>query len=524
MFHSLKAKLMLAFGALVVTLFVILGLFLLNAKVQELSADIADNSQMFAEFTSEPVLENYRLYLEPGNFLPFSREMSGFMRQSESISNLSIVSYSGVILYDWAQEQQERYTGVIRTADAELLARIQGNKNSVLLFDGRVVYSLVDDERNVRYVDFNEETLEKPAPTDRILNIVVPVDNSNAVIFEVSYDSLDARILDARKQIGLIAGLGVLLTLMLAYMFSVSITRPLKELEQGALQIAAGRFDVRVPVRTRDEVGVLSSTFNKMAGDLAASVEAKLYKERVTRELELAAKMQADLLPKDKLVLPTLDLAGGLLPATEIGGDAFDYIPMENGKYLVYLGDGTGHGVPAGLMSSISNALLYAFRRESDIKVIAAHLNEVIQEKSSSTMFITMALTIWDEKLSQLTYLNAGHLPILFYEAASNKLTEIKLSGIAFGMVEDIVPRLQEMNLTLSSNDAVILYSDGIPEAQNEMGEGYGMIRLKRIVQDSANDLLTAEGIKNAVLADVTEFRGKREHLDDMTVVVLRRK
>lgn len=524
MFHSLKAKFILAFGTLIVVLFAALGLFLVNAKTQELSNDISSGTQAFAEFTVKRIMEVYHLQLEPGNFLPFNREISAVLETDDSIPGISIVSYSGVLVYDSEQEKNERYTGVLRTADQATLDRVQSTKMSLLLEDGRIIYIKIDDQKNTSYVDFNEESVAPLTSVDRIVNIVVPYENSYAVIYQVSYATMEQRLANAKMQIGLVAGVGVLLTLMISFMLAVSITRPLNELKLGAAKIAGGDFSARVVVKSRDEVGMLAGTFNQMAADLAASMEARLYKERVAHELELASKIQIDLLPKEKLSLPTLDVIGGLVPATEVGGDAFDYIEMESGNHLIYIGDGTGHGVPAGIMASIANALLYAFRGEEDLKKIAKHMNEVIQEKSSNTMFITMALTVWNEIKGTLKYINAGHLPMLFFDSASKKLTEIKLPGIAFGMVDDIVPHLQEQELLLRTNDVVVLYSDGIPDAQNERKESYGVQRLKRIVQETSADLYTADGIKNAILSDVMQFIGTREHLDDITVVVMKRK
>ena len=115
-------------------------------------------------------------------------------------------------------------------------------------------------------------------------------------------------------------------------------------------------------------------------------------------------------------------------------------------------------------------------------------------------------------------------MPMLYFDAASKKLMEIKLPGIAFGMVDDIVPHLSEENITLKKNDVVVLYSDGIPDAQNMNKEAYGVQRLKRIVQDKANENLSADAVKDAILADVMAFIGEREHLDDITVVVMKKK
>lgn len=525
MLHSLKAKFILAFGTLIVVLFAAVGLFLMDAKTRELSADISVGSEAFAQFTVKRVAELYEQYLQPGNFVPFQRDISALLRDNTDISGLQLSSYGGVILYDSLQEQTERYQGTVRTVtDPDELQRVQSNKLSLLLENGRVIYLKIDEDKNTSTVDFNEGPVPAPTTADRIVNIVMPVNSTYAVTYLVSYATMDARLANAKLQIELIAFVGFLLALMLSIMMSVSITNPLKSLKEGALKIAAGDFSIRVPVKSKDEVGLLAGTFNQMAVDLAAAVEVKVYKERVTKELEIAAHIQMDLLPKTKLELPTLDLAGGLDPATEIGGDAFDFIPMDNGDHLIYLGDVSGHGVPAGMISSIANALLYSMRHETDLKTIGVRLNSVIQKKSSENMFMTMALTKWNPEASVLTCANAGHLPVLYYDSKNKKVVEIKIPGIALGMIDDLTGHINTQDLKLSPGDMVVLYSDGFPEAQNERGEQYGMQRLRRIVQQAGDDLMTAEGIKNAVFADVMQFIGNREHLDDITIVVMKRK
>ena len=137
---------------------------------------------------------------------------------------------------------------------------------------------------------------------------------------------------------------------------------------------------------------------------------------------------------------------------------------------------------------------------------------------------MSMGLTRWNPETKILSYLNAGHLPLLHYSAKEKKVVEIKLPGIAFGMVDDLSNLVSVQEIHLEEGDLVVLYSDGFPEAQDMRHEQYGMQRLRRIVQQAGDDLLTAEGIKNAVFADVLQFIDKQEHLDDITIVVMKRK
>jgi len=523
MFRSLKVKFTLAFGSLILVLFLAIGAFMIDSKSREMTGDIAASTQSFSLLSSEELMQNYFNYLEPGNFIPFKRGVSGILKQNEAIDALSILSYNGLILFDLEEEAHEQYSGTLRTlSDSNALDRVQANHISLLMESGELIYVKLNDDKSVQYVDSNETAVRAPSDRDRIVDIVVPYDNAYALNFGVSYDALDHRLTKAKTQIVIGALIGLILTLMLSFVLSSSITQPIKELKAGALKLGKGNFKTRVKVNTKDEVGVLAGTFNKMAKDLEASTEARVYQERVQKELELAAKIQQELLPNEKLELKHLDVAGGLVPASEIGGDAFDYIKMDNGCRLIYLGDVTGHGVAAGIVSSIANAMLYGLKGEEDINGVIHKLNEVIKAKTTTNVFITMALTFWHEKKRELHYVNAGHPAILYYDSAKRKVTEVKQQGMALGFVDDLNEHINPQVIKMKKDDVVVMYSDGVPEAIGKKGEQYGMARFKRIVQDAGNDLFTAEGIKNAVLSDVIDYIGSKEHDDDITVVVLK--
>lgn len=525
MFNSLKVKLTLAFGGLIVLLFVLLGVFLVDAKSRELTQDLGSSAQNFARFTAEEVVHLSNKFLDTGSFLVFNREVQGLLRNNTDIEDLNLVDYNGVVQYRLSDELTEQYDGSPRVlSNIDELDRVQAQHLSLQMEDGRVIYVKQDEDGHIEYVDFNEEAVLAPSERDRIANIVMPALETHAVTYNLSYESVDLRLRAAQLQIAVIAALGLLLTLLVSFMLSTSMTKPLKELKAGALKIAKGNFDTRVKVKTKDEIGVLAGTFNQMAKDLKASTEAMLYQERLQKELELAAKIQEGLLPDEKMEMEKMDLAGGLIPASEIGGDAFDYIDMEDGCQLIYLGDVTGHGVPAGIVSSVANAVLFGLRREKDLMDITDHLNQVLREKTTPNVFMTMALTHWDPKKGELTYVNAGHPPVFYYSAEKKKVTEVKLEGIALAFVDDIRPAIKVQKFKMKPGDVVVMYSDGVPEAANKKGEQYGIPRARRIIQGACDDLFTAEGIKNAVLTDVVDYIGKKDRDDDITVVVLKRK
>lgn len=525
MFNSLKAKFTFAFGTLIVVLFTALGVFMVNSKANEISIDIAQNTQSFARLTSGTILDKYEELLEPGNFIPFSREINGILRRNQNISGLLISTYAGEVVYDSGEESEEQYSGDKRViSDQSYLDRVQAYNLSLLLDSGEVLYLKLDQEGELKTVDANENTIDALSPKDRIVDIIIPLENSYAILYQVSYATLAERLETARLQIGSAALLGLILTLLVSFQLSTSITRPIGALKEGALKIATGDFSQRVAVKSKDELGLLAQTFNRMAEDLQISTKAMLYKERVTKELELAVQIQTNLLPKDKLVLPGLDIAGGLIPATEVGGDAFDYVPVNDKQFICYLGDVTGHGVAAGIVSSIVNSLVYAFKTQTNLIKLIHDINDVVRRKITSKVFFTMALTLWNEDTKTLTYANAGHPPVLYYDSEKKTISDIRLQGMAIGMIENVEALVKTQDIKLNQNDVFVMYSDGIVEANNPSHQQFGLANLKRIVQDAANDLQSAEAIKNTILAEVIKYINGGEYLDDMTVVVMKAK
>ncbi len=525
MFHSLKAKFTISFGTLIVLLFTASGVFLIDAKSREITADIAQNSLSFAHFTKNTVIANYQQYLEPGDFVSFNRELRGLLQRDTDITSIGISSYSGLTLFDSATEQNAQYTGVPRTVpDQATLDRIQSINISVLLRTGRVIYLKFDSAGNVTSLDVNEKPMDQIGPSDRITNIIVPIDNAYSIVYTINYQSLLTRLALAKYQISIFTIIGLVLTLLVSFVLSSSITNPILDLKRGVLKIATGDFESRVEVKTQDEVGLLAQSFNIMAQELQVSTKALVYKERVAKELELAVQIQTNLLPKDKLVLNGLDIAGGLIPATEVGGDAFDYIKVNDNQYITYLGDVTGHGVAAGIVSSIVNSLMYSFRSQVDLIEMVKQLNDVLRRKISQKVFVTMALTLWAEDSRTLTYANAGHPPILYYDSATKKVIDVRLQGMAIGMLEDVEKLVKTQQFTIKPGDVFLMYSDGIVEANNPAKEQFGLAKLKMVVQDAAIEDKPAEIIKNTILSNIIEHINGSEYLDDMTVVVMKGK
>lgn len=523
MIRSVQNKLIVGIAVLLVLAFGCSAFLLIQQKKQELSADLYHSVKSFSDLTALQVVQLYEHYLSEDSFVYFNRAIQDLFDQTDVITGIGLVDYGGTILYDSSEESARQYTGEpITISEEALLERIQSAYPSYLLASGRVVYLRTTVEGVVEYLDAAQRPVEEIDPLDRVEDLIYPVQGQYALLFSPSYTAVDARVVAMVRNISLLALFALIVGLTYAYFFSSGITRPLRTLQAGAIQLGQGDFKVRVDVRSRDEVGVLATTFNKMAVDLEKSIKDRVYNERVAKELELASQIQQDLLPQELPVIPGLDLAAGLIPATEVGGDVYDFIDADGENYFGYVGDVTGHGVPAGLLVSVTNALIRSYAHLGDPLKILLEANKILKQKTRANMFVTLALWHWNVRTSQFSVVSAGHEVVLKYSANPVRTDELAKGGIALGMLPDISKLLKVESVEMKPGDSVILYTDGIPEAWRNDKDQYGMPNFKRVVTQSC-DLQSAEAIKVALLADVQQWVDGYEQKDDMTIMVVRR-
>ena len=243
-------------------------------------------------------------------------------------------------------------------------------------------------------------------------------------------------------------------------------------------------------------------------------------------EVEFASEIQRHVLKKNTVVIPSMDVVANTKSATEVGGDSFDIIEQGH-NYYIYIGDVTGHGVAAGFVMMIVNALISGFSKIVENSAdILARTNEIVKPRVKSNILMTLLMIRWDEEKQKMYITGAGHEYLIIYKAAEKRAFKIKSGGVALGMTKNISKILKEIEISIAKDDIIILYTDGITEARNGKHESdmmLGMDRFMEIIEHTPIE--TAQGVFNNITIELSRFMGYGyRQFDDITLIVMHNK
>lgn len=240
---------------------------------------------------------------------------------------------------------------------------------------------------------------------------------------------------------------------------------------------------------------------------------------RMREELRVGRELQLSMLPEAPPRLRCLDLSGISLPATEVGGDYYDFLPDEKGGVAIVQTDVAGHGLASGLMLAAMRGALTLLRPElHDPAAVLRRLHSVVTQTTRSRLLVTAVILLIDEEGREATLANAGHPPVILRRAgAPAELIELFSTPLGTRLSQDI----QSRRFSLGPGDLLVLHSDGAWEAQNPAGEIYGLDRLLRHVE-AQMAAAPADAVRDAILRDLAAFRAGAAQTDDVTLVVVR--
>jgi sigma-B regulation protein RsbU (phosphoserine phosphatase) len=240
-------------------------------------------------------------------------------------------------------------------------------------------------------------------------------------------------------------------------------------------------------------------------------------KGRMERELQVAYEVQVSLLPREMPQVPGWEFAARWQPAREVAGDYYDFIPGDEGQLGLVIADVSDKGMPAALFMALTRSIVRASvdRAPSPADGIA-HANRLICADSTGGMFVTLFYVLLNPEMGEITYVNAGHNPPLLYRAEQDELTQLARTGMALGVIEDTP--FEQRTLHLNPGDFFLLYTDGVTDATDAHGQGFGMERLQHITVD--HSLAPVADIVAALEHTVNDFAESSARFDDITIVV----
>jgi len=269
---------------------------------------------------------------------------------------------------------------------------------------------------------------------------------------------------------------------------------------------------------TEDDARLVS-----IIGAQAAQIidNAKLVKEKnsMAEQLDLAYAIQSNLLPKSPPGLPGYDIAGRSDPAQSVGGDYFDWIPIDDNSLALCLGDVSGKGLPASLlMANVQATLRGQTLIDAEPSDRIGRSNKLIYGCTDDERFVTLWYGVLDAASHELVYCNAGH-EHPFLVAADGTSRRLDLGGLALGVFEEF--EYGQETVSLSPGDMLVVYSDGVPDAATEADEPFGDARIESLLVEHRNE--QAHKIVDRVFTAVNAHSGDAPQFDDLTMVVVKR-
>ena len=264
-------------------------------------------------------------------------------------------------------------------------------------------------------------------------------------------------------------------------------------------------------------------TIERTLRNLIAWREATESRDRllaIQKELDVASKMQQSILPT---VFPRgqdFEVFGSMEPAREVGGDFFDIMSLGQGRIGIAVADVSGKGVPAALfMMSCRTLLKGAAIGAIGPGTVLREVNNLLHEDNEAEMFVTLFYAVFDPGSGEFVYANGGHNSPLIVRSDGSSTELPATGGIALGVLSDI--DYAEDRLQIAPGEAVVLYTDGVTEAENHRNDLFEMERLRQIFDGGA--LENAEEVNKAVFEAVRAFAGNTPQSDDITCITLYR-
>lgn|GEM_PF-712323 len=325
-----------------------------------------------------------------------------------------------------------------------------------------------------------------------------------AIVGLIPLEKITASVNEIKTRLIIFALLSLSLTLGIGRLLSSQFMQPVKELELGVQAIGKQNFRYRLPIKSADEFGHLSNVFNTAIESL--------------EDLEIAKVVQENLFPQKNLNHGGIEIFGRSVAMTRLGGDYYDFFPIDDERVGVLMGDVAGHGVPAALLMAMAKAsVLLGKEKKTDPALMLAALHKVIHSTKSTKIkrMMTCQYFCINSNSGEYTASNAGHCFPAVIRKGGQEVELITLIGTPLGITRN--PKYENTCLKLEPGDIVLLYTDGIIESQNREGKEMGFDNFTRMLGETFDTNL--ETYYERIFKAYTNWSPEAD--DDITMVLI---
>lgn len=314
-------------------------------------------------------------------------------------------------------------------------------------------------------------------------------------------------------------------TLLISVFASNQLTSTLRELFDATEKVSQGDFNIDVKVRSTDEVGGLALGFKKMAAEVARLMTETAEKARMESELSTVRTVQETLFPAPHVQFGPIEISGHFEPASECGGDWWNYSRVDN-KIILWIGDATGHGAPAALITSAARSAAAVIESLPNVTPSSAMtiLNRAIHQTSKGQIMMTFFIAVIDMDLKTFSYACASHDPPYLLRRTGDKMTRKDLfplnavNGPRLGDQKDF--RYEDTTIPFNPGDLLFFYTDGVLDVQDLAGKKWGERQFLKSIVDSANSTGDLDSKLGMVRKEISDFREGSSLIDDVTMVM----
>lgn len=362
--------------------------------------------------------------------------------------------------------------------------------------------------------------------TDEVTAPAIQAKNESDQLTKASQEEMQKKLFSINKFFMVFFAIVGIIVIIISFVVSGTITRPIQKLANSVRDIGKGNFDQKIPVETGGEIGMLVNRFNEMQDNLKEYLEniqrITAEKERISAELSVATQIQADMLPRTFPAYPNrkeFNVFASMDPAKEVGGDFYDFFFTDDNHFAMVMADVSGKGVPAALFMVIAKALIKNNAQRlganaSPAKVLY-EVNNQLCEGNEAELFVTVWLAIIEISTGKGLAANAGHEhPAIRRKGGEYELVVYRHSP-AVAAMEGM--KFKEHEFQMEPGDNLYIYTDGVAEATDAQNEMYGTERM--ISALNRNPDADAKTLLKTVRKDVDDFVKDAPQFDDITML-----